>query len=170
MCQNTDTPTGQIISLWSVAFGVRLGRRLELLGGERSQRHQQLVGAVRGTTGLCFVLGHSPEKGLEKTAPEKGCIRWEARPECSPRDAAAGAASAQLCFQHLSQATQAGGSRALRCFGDLGNSSGMRWYIGCQAPPPGFGEPGRAGEEGLCFEIISNIFRGGGCQLALELL
>jgi hypothetical protein len=95
MCQNTDTPTGQTISLWNVAFGVRLGWRLELLGGERSRGHQQLGGAVRGTTGLCFMLGHSPEKGLEKkTAPEKGCVRWEARSECSPRDAAAGAASA----------------------------------------------------------------------------
>lgn len=30
----------------------------------------------------------------KKTAPEKGCVRWEARSECSPRDAAAGAASA----------------------------------------------------------------------------
>lgn len=39
-----------------------------------SQGHQQLGGAVRGTPGLCFVLGHSPERGLEKTAPEKGCV------------------------------------------------------------------------------------------------
>lgn len=75
MCQNTDTPTGQTISLWNVAFGVRLGWRLELLGGERSRGHQQLGGAVRGTTGLCFMLGHSPEKGLEKKNSSRKRVR-----------------------------------------------------------------------------------------------
>lgn len=49
----------------------------------------------------------------------------------------------QPCSQYPSQATQAGGSQAPRCFGIWRNSSEMRWCTGCQAPPQGLRELGR---------------------------
>lgn len=86
----------------------------------------------------------------------------EAWPKCSPRDPAGEVASAAALLPQPCQATQAGDSQAPRCFGIWGNSSGMRWLPGTTLRAQGAWK----GMKGLCFEIIRNTCRAGGCQLA----
>lgn len=86
MCQKTDTPTGQTISLWNVGFGGFDG-----CGDWNSWEERELrdtsnwVVQSEGPQDCVSCLDTAQREVWKKAAPEKGCVRWEAWPECSPQ-------------------------------------------------------------------------------------
>lgn len=130
-------------------FGGLTGQRLEPWEERDLQDTSDVLPASSQKDHRTVLHTWTQPRGLERTAPEKGCVVQEAWPESSPRDPAGGAASAAALLPALSRATQAGGSQAPRCFGIRGNSSGMRWCTGGQAPPGGL--ESLEGSEGTVF-------------------